>query len=87
MNQQAELLTTVDRWFDQGGGAALGWEDPHRNRSPAEDEYSRVTDPQKWRIVGARADAWLKALGALDLARVEIFGRPRSWPTRSDGVS
>jgi hypothetical protein len=38
---------------------------------PNEDEYSRVTDAAKWRIVGARADAWLAALERVDLAAVE----------------
>ncbi len=38
---------------------------------PASEEYSRLSDPAKWRIVGARADAWLVALRAAGLAEVE----------------
>lgn len=30
-----------------------------------------MTNPEKWRIVGARADAWLNALAALNVARIE----------------
>ena len=67
----SELLIEVDRLFHSDSGATPGWADPHPDRSPADDEYSRVTSPEKWRIVGARADAWLNALAALNLARIE----------------
>jgi hypothetical protein len=36
-----------------------------------EEEYSRLSDPAKWRIVGARADAWCTALVEMGLATVE----------------
>lgn len=49
------------------------WDDPHPppDRVVADEEYERVTDPAKWRIIGARADAWIDALVALGLANVE----------------
>jgi hypothetical protein len=47
------------------------WPDPHPDRSPREEEYSRLLDPAKWRIVGARADAWLVAVAEAGLAEVE----------------
>ena len=39
--------------------------------SPTEDEYSRVTNAAKWRILGARADAWLAAFEQSGIAVVE----------------
>ena len=36
-----------------------------------DDEYSRLLDPAKWRIIGARADAWLDALVGAGLADVQ----------------
>ncbi len=47
------------------------WADPHPDRSPLAAEYSRLTDASKWRIIGARADAWLVALVDAGLAKVE----------------
>ena len=38
---------------------------------PLDEEYSRLLDPGKWRIVGARADAWMVALVDSGLAVVE----------------
>ena len=37
-----------------------------------------MTDPHKWRIVGARADAWLVALAEAGLAEIE-FDTEISW--------
>ena len=36
-----------------------------------DEEYSRLSDPARWRIVGARADAWMFALNAAGLAELE----------------
>ncbi len=42
------------------------WPDPHPGTTaPTKDEYSRVTDPDRYRIVSARAHAWVQTLGAL----------------------
>jgi hypothetical protein len=46
------------------------WPDPHPDRSPLDAEYSRLLDPAKWRIIGARADAWLDAIVDTGLATV-----------------
>ena len=82
MITEADLLPAVDEAFAVTGTGLSPWPDPHPNlRSPREDEYSRVTDAAKWRIVGARADAWLTVLEQAHLARVERMprcdGRPR----------
>jgi hypothetical protein len=68
---EAELRRAVDAAFVTTGRGCRSWPDPHPDRSPLEEEYSRLLDPGKWRIVGARADAWLNALVDSGLAVVE----------------
>lgn len=59
---ESGLLSAVDAVFEITGRGLAPWPDPHPNRSPLDEEYSRLNDPAKWRIIGARADAWLVAL-------------------------
>lgn len=66
-----ELRASVDLAFEVTGIGMAPWPDPHPHRSPLEVEYSRVTDARKWRIIGARADAWMIALVEADVANVE----------------
>lgn len=66
-----ELIDAVNAAFVETGRGIEPWPDPYPDRSPPDEAYSRVTDPPKWRIVGARADAWLAALVGLGLADVE----------------
>lgn len=47
------------------------WPDPHPDRMPFDEEYSRVLDPEKWRIVPARAEAWCSAAVELGIATLE----------------
>ncbi len=68
---ESELVRAVDTAFQTTGDGLERWADPHPDRSPAEEEYSRVTNPAKWRIIGARADAWLMAAVDAGLAVVE----------------
>lgn len=42
-----------------------------RGQVPADDEYSRLTNPGRYLILGARIEAWLDALTRLGLAVVE----------------
>ena len=65
-----ELIASVDAAFVETGRGLAGWEHPHPDRMPLEEEYSRLTNPQKWRILRARAEAWLKALDAGGLAEI-----------------
>lgn len=65
------LRAAVDAAFAVTGRELAAWPDPHPDRSPLDEEYSRLTDPARWRIVGARADAWIRALVDLGLAVVE----------------
>lgn len=71
MDRFAQLLVDVDTAFDATAHGLRRWPDPHPDRSPLEEEYSRLLDPGKWRIVGARVDAWIEALVAAGLAEVQ----------------
>lgn len=71
MHSVVELVASVDAAFVETGRGLTGWENPHHDRRPLDEEYSRVTNPQKYRILRARAEAWLNALAATGLAEVE----------------
>lgn len=88
-----ELLAAVDAAFDITGRGHSSWPDPHpRMARPDEDEYSRLTSPSRWRIIGARVDAWFAAIvesGIADLERdVLVQWRDAAGPviSRTDRV-
>ena len=64
-------MAAVDAAFVETGRELPGWRDPHPDRMPLDEEYSRVTNPQRWRILAARAEAWFAALAAAGLAEIE----------------
>lgn len=66
-----DLVDAVEAAFAVTGRGLSTWPNPHADRSPNDDEYSRTNDAGRWRIVGARADAWLVALEDAGLARVD----------------
>jgi hypothetical protein len=66
-----ELFDAVDKAFALTGRGLARWPDPHPDRTPRDEEYSRLSDPAKWRILGARAEAWLIALVDAGLAAME----------------
>ena len=80
VTSERELIAKVDAAFAVTGQALAGWSDPHPDRSPLDDEYSRLSDPAKWRIIGARADAWIAALVEAGLAVVDVHAGIR-WQT------
>ncbi|GHF07744.1 hypothetical protein GCM10017786_46790 [Amycolatopsis deserti] len=50
------------------------WPDPHADTdSPRDDEYSRVTDPGRYRVTHARGRAWAGVLGDLPGVSVETL--------------
>ena len=65
-----ELRRTMEEIYRRDAAHLPTWPDPHADRSPTDDEYSRVLDPAKWRIVTARADAWATALTQLGVAEL-----------------
>ena len=75
-----ELLAAVDRAFLVTGAGLPGWPDPRPDgRPPSQEEYSRAPDPGKYRLLGARADAWVVALEDLRL------GAAREVPVGAEG--
>lgn len=71
------LTAAVEAAFDRTAAGLERWDDPHPppDRVVADEEYSRVTNPAKWRIVGARLDAWTDVLTERSMARVEPSDR------------
>ncbi len=65
------MIAAVDEAFAITGRGLAHWPDPHPDRSPLPEEYSRLLDPAKWRILGARAEAWLLALAEIRVAAIE----------------
>jgi hypothetical protein len=66
-----ELEAAVESAFGRTSRGLARWPDPHPDHSAVPDElYSRCTNPAKWRILAARADAWLIALVDARLATV-----------------
>jgi len=63
-----DLRAEVDRVFVRTGADTPGWPDPHPDRSPLDEEYSRVTDVGKYRILDARVDAWVEVLAERGVA-------------------
>lgn len=62
------------------------WNNPHPGpASPGDEEYSRITDPERYRVVHARARAWTAVLEGVLGARTDTLstgstmrdGRPR----------
>ena len=71
-----DLLAEVEHAFAVTGAGTPSWPDPHATadgtwRDAAEEEYSRCSDPGKYRILEARAAAWTQVLTARGWARVE----------------
>lgn len=68
-----ELRTQVERRWSSLDQPSWPWRrDPMD--SPAEEEYSRVTDPDRHRVVHERARLWAEVLGELPGVSVERLG-------------
>jgi hypothetical protein len=65
-----DLSGEVDLAFEVLGASTPGWADPHADREPRDEEYSRCLDPGKYRILQARIDAWAQVLTALGIATI-----------------
>lgn len=76
-----ELLGLVAARFEVTGADTPGWPDPRRaGGPPLDEEYSRLLDPGKYRIVRARVEAWGQALTSLGAVSVEPID-PSAWPS------
>ena len=66
------LLPAVDAAFARLRGDLADWPDPHPGgRRAAEEEYSRRDHPERYRLLAARADAWVEAVVAAGLGGAE----------------
>lgn len=68
---ESGLLAAVDGSFARTRRGLAQWPAPHPDRLPHDEEYERLLDTAKWRIIGARAEAWLIELVGAGVARVE----------------
>ena len=61
--------------FAVAGATTPSWPDPHPDgQSPLQEEYSRCLNPGKYRILGARLDAWVQTLTELGLGATPALG-------------
>lgn len=83
-----ELLSAVRDAFTAASGDQRGWSDPHPDGTIGSDEYSRVSDPGKYRIVTMRTDAWITALTETGLAAADRVADAREpWRTPPTSLS
>lgn len=71
-----DVIAEVARRFDSHPSAGTRWDDPHEHGDVADDEYSCVTAPERYAVVGARAMAWVDALAHLRLATAQDVDVP-----------
>lgn len=83
---RSRVLSAVEREYAAIPTASVSWPDPHPDRNVADEEYSRVSAPGKYAIVGARASAWERALVSLGLATVESIDVPEELADVHDAV-
>lgn len=74
VHDEDSLRAAVESRFVATGADTPGWPDPHEGREPADDEYSRCSDPERYEILRARMRAWIDVLVEQGLARVEDLG-------------
>ncbi|WP_337063423.1 DUF6226 family protein [Kineococcus sp. G2] len=72
MDEQ-RIRTALEDAFTRTGAGTPPWPDPHADleREIDPQEYSRCLQPGKYRILPARAEAWIQALTGLGLAALE----------------
>ena len=74
----SELQARVDSRFESLD--LPSWPDPHPGRVAPREEYSRVTEPERYRVVHARARVWAAVLEDALGVRAETL-RPAPVPT------
>lgn len=88
MRVRPDLSERVEARFARRDPALATWDAPHPHRPPLDEEYSRVSEPGRWRIVAARADAWVDALVDVGLAsREDVAASDTVWAARSEVVA
>ena len=67
-----QIRTAVETTYARTRGDLRDWADPHGwAQEPGQDEYSRVSDPERYLLLGVRVDAWIDALVARGIAACE----------------
>ena len=62
---RAQVMARVEDTFAGTSRGLSPWPDPRPDgRSPREEEYSRLLDPEKYRLLSARFEAWAEVLTA-----------------------
>ncbi|WP_205470877.1 DUF6226 family protein [Nocardioides sp. SYSU D00038] len=76
-----DLRPDVAARFVVTGADTPGWPDPHPTieDEPTEEEYSRLLDPGKYRILRSRLQAWLDVLAAHGAVRLEPGAAGAEW--------
>ncbi|MGB3733316.1 MAG: DUF6226 family protein [Ilumatobacter sp.] len=69
--RREELIAEVVAEFETISAGMERWPDPHPTGEILDEEYSRTTNPARFRIIGARCEAWLKVLVDRGLCSVE----------------
>jgi hypothetical protein len=64
------LVAEMERDFKITADGRPGWLDPHEGDEPDELTYSVCSDPDKYRILDSRVEAWARALVRLGLAEL-----------------
>ena len=76
MTTIADVRTGVNRVFDALG--APSWSNPHADHFvAAEEEYSRVTDPERYHVLMLRLQAWQTVLAKLCDVDVDTMAKGR----------
>ena len=78
------LIEAVDSEFAFTSRGLSGWANPFPEGDIPPDAYSRVTEPGRYKLFGARADAWRDAVVGLGLATVEQNASVKWVPDGSD---
>lgn len=73
-----DVIAEVTRRFTAHPSDGTRWDDPHEHRDIVDKEYSRVTEPERYAVVGARARSWIDALEGLELGTAQSVEAP-SW--------
>lgn len=71
----ARLLPDVEAAFARLRGDLPDWPHPHPDGAAAhEEEYSRCLDPDRYRLLGVRADAWVETITGTGLGTATAAG-------------
>lgn len=72
-----QIVAHVDHFYSQLEASAIQWDDPRPNmEEPPDEAYSRVSNPQRYQVVSARADAWCHVLVSAGLSQEDLVPIP-----------